>query len=423
MNSIRQAMEAAGCSQRQIDRFLKRVEVYLGADSAYFPESSISPVESLVHLNDLPTRPELLREAAMIKLNGGLGTSMGLTGPKGLLEVKEGKDFYSILDQQVRWSQSRHGFRPALLFMNSFSTQDETRKRLSELGFKQELPLDFLQSQVPKICPDGSLPKVEQEYAWCPPGHGDIYASLLDSGLNESLLQAGVRYLFVSNIDNLGAVLDSRPLAYMKENGLSFLMEVTRRGESDKKGGHLAYDREGRLLLREVAQCPEQDLKHFQDVGKHRFFNTNNLWIDLESVDESWTELPLIVNKKPVIPHQSSSQIVVQLEQAMGAAIGVVDRTGAVEVGRDRFLPVKTTNDLFLLRSDLYSLGEDGLMQSATDNDPTIDLDPAHYKMIADFERLVPSVPSILELESLTVKGPVRLSRDMRLKGEVTLEA
>lgn len=423
MDSIRKMMELADCTPKQIERFLKRVEVFGEAESAYYPESSISPVEELPRLDQLAPRPELLSRVALVKLNGGLGTSMGLTGPKGLLEVKEGKDFYDILVQQVRWFGKEHEFCPALIFMNSFSTEDDTRRRLGELRFEQELPLGFLQSQVPKIRPDGSLPEVEAEYAWCPPGHGDIYASLLDSGLRDQLLQAGVRYLFVSNIDNLGAVLDSRPLSYMEEHGLSFLMEVTRRGEADKKGGHLAMDSQGKLLLREVAQCPTEDMAHFQNVDKHRFFNTNNLWINLEAVNESWTDLPLIVNKKPVKPHQPDSETVVQLEQAMGAAIGVARHTGAVEVGRERFLPVKTTNELLLLRSDLYRLRPDGVIETERAKLPSVDLDPAHFKMIADFERLVPSIPSLEKVNSLKVRGSVTLTSEMSLHGDVCLQS
>lgn len=386
-------------------------------------ESDIEPVRELPHINRLEKRADLLRETAMIKLNGGLGTSMGLSGPKGLLEVKDGKDFYAILLEQVRAFQEREQFQPPLLFMNSFNTKEETESRLRELKFEQSLPWGFLQSQVPKITEDGTLPEGDEEHAWCPPGHGDIYASLLDSGLKEKLLEAGIRFLFVSNIDNLGAVLDSRPLQLMEDEGLDFLMEVTRRGEGDKKGGHLARTQDGRLLLREVAQCPEEDLPHFQNIEKHRYFNTNNLWIRLEAIDESWTDLPLIVNRKPFNPQEPTSQKVVQLEQAMGAAIGTVTKTGALEVDRDRFKPVKTTNDLFLLRSDLFELSPKANLKQQKDALPVINLDPEHYKLIDDFDRLVKGVPSLLSCEALQVTGPVVINSDLNIEGKAHLKA
>lgn len=415
-------MQSVHCTPRQIERFTKRVGDFLNGEKTTYPESSLQPVESLVKLEELAPDPEILRRVAVVKLNGGLGTSMGLTGPKGLLEVKDGKDFYQLLVEQVHALAKVQGFQPPLLFMNSFSTETQTQERLEELGFQQQFPSGFLQSQVPKICIDGSLPEVASEYAWCPPGHGDLYASLLDGGWKERLLETGIRYLFVSNIDNLGAVLDSRAPAYMERNGLSFLMEVTRRQEGDRKGGHLATGSDGKFLLREVAQCPEEDLGAFQDIEKHRFFNTNNLWVDLKALDERWTELPLIVNPKPAIPHQPDSPTVVQLEQAMGSAITIVEASGAVEVGRERFLPVKTTNDLFLLRSDLYRLTNDGTLECRRQVLPTVDLDPKYFRMIADFERLTPSVPSMLEVESLKVEGAFELHSELSLKGDVVLK-
>lgn len=415
-------MERGGCTPAQIDRFVKRVECYKAGNHGLVPESDLRPVQELPTWESLPQAPELMRRAVILALNGGLGTSMGLTGPKGLLQVKGEKDFYAIMLDQLDAHEERDGFRPPLVFMNSFATEKATTERLQQLGFQQELPWSFLQSQVPKIDEEGRPVEVDEEYAWCPPGHGDLYASLLDSGLRDRLVQAGYHYLFVSNIDNLGAVLDSRPLGYMHEHGIPFLMEVTRRGAEDRKGGHLAQSPEGNFLLREVAQCPEEDLDAFTDVAKHRYFNTNNLWVDLRAIDESWTELPLIVNRKPVIPHQVDSPVVSQLETAMGAAIGTVKGARAIEVGRDRFFPVKTTNELLAIRSDLYDLDAAGLLHPLVEKAPKIDLDPHHYKMIADFDRLVEGAPSLKECTSLKVRGPVVLSSEDRLVGEVILE-
>lgn len=421
MERLREKMSEGGCTAAQIERFVNRVAAFLEERGATVPEAEISPVESLPRLEELAPRPDLLRQTVILKLNGGLGTSMGLTGPKGLLTVKEDLDFYAILLRQLDSFSAEDGFRPPLLFMNSFSTQQATAARLRELGFEQELPWSFLQSQVPKIDRQGRPAEVEEKYAWCPPGHGDLYASLLDSGLRERLLEAGFRYLFVSNIDNLGAVLDSRPLGYMADQQLPFLMEVTRRGPEDRKGGHLARSRSGGLLLREVAQCPEEDMGSFVDVSKHRYFNTNNLWVDLQAIEESWTELPLIVNRKPVIPHDDESTQVFQLESAMGAAIGTVPGAAALEVGRDRFFPVKTTNELFALRSDLYELDSSGVLRATVEQPPTVDLDPAHYKMMGGFEQLVAGAPSLRECRRLMVRGPVLFSSDDVLVGEVEL--
>ena len=414
-------MNQGGCTPAQIQRFRRKVEALLAGDTGMLPESTLSPVTAMPKLEELVEAPELARQAVILKLNGGLGTSMGLSGPKGLLRVKGSKDFYAVLLDQLSHFEHQGGFRPPLLFMNSFATEKATRARLEALGFEQELPWSFLQSQVPKIDDQGRPVLTDEEHAWCPPGHGDLYASLLDSGLRDALLEAGFRYLFVSNIDNLGAVLDSRPLGYMAKNGIPFLMEVTRRGEGDRKGGHLAQGASGELLLREVAQCPKEDMEAFTDISKHRFFNTNNLWVDLKAIEESWTDLPLIVNRKPVIPQDPDSPQVIQLETAMGAAIGTVKGARAIEVERDRFFPVKTTNELFALRSDLYDLDASGQLHFLREVPVELDLDPKHYRMIEEFDSLVKGVPSLSRCQRLTIRGPVELTGEEQLEGAVEL--
>ena len=98
----------------------------------------------------------------------------------------------------------------------------------------------------------------------------------------DTLLANGYEVAFVSNADNLGAELDPLPLGYFVSERLPFLMEVADRTAADRKGGHLARRKsDGRLALRESAQCPDEDTDAFQDVDRHRYFNTNNLWINL----------------------------------------------------------------------------------------------------------------------------------------------
>ena len=106
--------------------------------------------------------------------------------------------------------------------------------------------------------------------------------------------------------------------------------------------------------------CADEDEAAFQDVTKHRFFNTNNLWIRLDKLKEiidkngGFIPLPMIKNKKTVDPKDDTSQKVVQLETAMGAAIECFEGATAIVVPRTRFAPVKKCNDLLLLRSDAY---------------------------------------------------------------------
>jgi UTP--glucose-1-phosphate uridylyltransferase len=223
-----------------------------------------------------------------------------------------------------------------------------------------------------------------------------------------------------------------RILSWFAGEGAPFAMEVAQRTEADRKGGHIARRRsDGRLVLRETAQTPEEDLEALQDVGRHPFVNTNNLWVDLAALRDTLREregvlgLPIIVNRKTVDPTDSSSPPVVQLETAMGAAIGVFDGAQALHVPRRRFAPVKTTSDLLALRSDAYVIGDDKRVELAPERDapPFIDLDSKHYKLIRDFEARFPrGAPSLVECDRLVVKGDVTFGRGVVVVGSVTVE-
>ncbi|MGZ6729533.1 MAG: UTP--glucose-1-phosphate uridylyltransferase, partial [Gaiellaceae bacterium] len=292
-----------------------------------------------------------------------------------------------------------------------------------------------VQNKVPKIRADNLQPvswPENPELEWAPPGHGDLYTALMSSGMLDTLLARGYRYAFVSNSDNLGAAFEPRILAWVAREEIPFLMEVADRTEADRKGGHLARQRGGGLVLRESAQTPEEDAEAFQDVRRHRFFNTNNLWIDLRALAGQLEcrggvlGLPMIVNRKTVDPTDPSSPEVLQLETAMGAAIGVFEGARALRVPRRRFAPVKTTNDLLVLRSDAYVLTDDARVEPAwqgRDGPPLVDLDPRFYRLLRDFEARFPAgPPSLTACERLTVMGDVAFGRDVIVRGSVTIE-
>jgi UTP--glucose-1-phosphate uridylyltransferase len=249
----------------------------------------------------------------------------------------------------------------------------------------------------------------------------------------EALLDAGYRWAFMSNSDNLGAVLDARILGWIARESIPFAMEVTDRTEADRKGGHIARRRGGGYLLRETAQTPEEDLEALQDISRHRYVNTNNLWLDLEALQRVLDErggvlgLPLIVNRKTLDPSDSSTPPVYQLETAMGAAIGVFDGARPVRVPRSRFSPVKTTEDLLALRSDAYVLADDARVELAPQRDgtpPVVDLDDDYYKRLADFDERFPAgAPSLVDCERIAVEGDVRFGRGVIARGRVRVAA
>jgi UTP--glucose-1-phosphate uridylyltransferase len=296
------------------------------------------------------------------------------------------------------------------------------------------VPPDFVQNKEPKILVENLQPAEwpdDPTLEWCPPGHGDLYTALLTSGMLERLLDAGYHYAFVSNSDNLGAVLEPRILAWIAREGIPFAMEVTDRTEADRKGGHIARRPGDGYLLRETAQTPEEDLAALQDISRHRYVNTNNLWVDLRALQRVMAErdgvlgLPLIVNRKTLDPADKSTPEVFQLETAMGAAVGVFEGARPVRVSRQRFSPVKTTEDLLALRSDAYVLTDDARVELAPEREgtpPVVDLDDEYYKLLREFESRFPAgAPSLVGAERLAVEGDVEFGSGVVVRGSVTV--
>jgi UTP--glucose-1-phosphate uridylyltransferase len=429
-------MKAEGLPEVVINNFRHYYERLAEGQTGLIPEEEIIPLEKAADIETLPpeelieTGEEKVSRAVIIKLNGGLGTSMGMERAKSLLKVKQTLSFLDIIVRQTQ------NLGIPVIFMNSFSTRDDTLEALTSYPELREstIPVDFMQHKVPKVVESDLSPADcprNPELEWCPPGHGDIYPALVTSGTLDRLLNQGYEYAFVSNADNLGAVLQPSILGYFVQNDLSFMMEVADRSEGDRKGGHLARLESGRYVLREIAQCPEEDIEAFQDIERHRYFNTNNIWISLPALKDVMDrkkgvlELPMIRNRKTLDPRDPGSTPVYQLETAMGAAIGVFDAAGVIRVPRKRFAPVKNTNHLLAVRSDCYVL--DDAFQVVPNPERQlgqifIDLDPAYYKLIDDFEERFPfGAPSLLNCASLTVKGDFLFGSGVTLQGSVVL--
>jgi len=356
---------------------------------------------------------------------------MGMEQAKSLVAVRDGKSFLDIVAAQVKYVREALGVQLPVMFMNSFATDADTLAALQPHGLEVDgLPLTFLQNQEPKLRADDLTPvawPANPDLEWCPPGHGDLYTALETSGALRALLDAGFRYAAVSNSDNLGAVPDPAMMAWFAETGAACAVEVCRRTLADVKGGHLVVRRsDGRLVLRETAQTPAEDAGHAADLERHRFFNTNNIWFDLEQVAKVLDDragvlgLPLIRNVKTVDPTDPTSPQVIQIESAMGAAVEVFDGAVAIEVDRSRFRPVKTTDDLLVLRSDVFRLTDGGVLESLGDA-PLVTLDPRHFRTIADFEARFPHTPSLASATSFEVEGDWTFGSDVVVVGDVRL--
>ncbi|MDP3891731.1 UTP--glucose-1-phosphate uridylyltransferase [Nocardioides sp.] len=439
LNRARDKMRDAGVDEAAIDVFAHYYRLLEHGETGMIPEASIEPLdmESLADV-DVPddVATTALKSTAVIKLNGGLGTSMGMDRAKSLLCVRRGLSFLDIIARQVLQLRKEHDATLPLVFMNSFRTSADTLAALTRYDdlAVEGLPLEFLQNREPKLLASNLEPVTyppNPDLEWCPPGHGDIYTALLGTGLLGRLIEAGYRYAFVSNSDNLGAVPDARVAGWFAQSGAPFAIEAVRRTVSDRKGGHFARRLvDGRIVLRESAQTLDADKEALADLDRHKYTSTNNLWFDLQAMADALEVrggilgLPLIRNFKNLDPADPSTPEVIQIETAMGAAIEVFEGARTIEVSRDRFVPVKTTNDLLVLRSDVYDIGSDFILDPATEQVPFIELDDNFYKVVGDFDRRFPEgAPSLKEASSLRVVGDWIFGPGVRVVGAAALEA
>ncbi|XP_035492286.2 UTP--glucose-1-phosphate uridylyltransferase isoform X1 [Scophthalmus maximus] len=433
----------AEISRKDFDGFKKLFHRFLhvkgpGVDWAKInrpPDDSIQPYET-IRARGLPDDiAASLNKLAVVKLNGGLGTSMGCRGPKSLISVRSENTFLDLTVQQIEHLNKTFNADVPLVLMNSFNTDDDTKKILQKYKHHRVKIHTFNQSRYPRINKESLLPiaktmgtSSEFAEAWYPPGHGDVYASFSNSGLLDRLLAEGKEYIFVSNIDNLGATVDLFILNHLMsqpaDKRCEFIMEVTDKTRADVKGGTL-IQYEDHLRLLEIAQVPKAHVDEFKSVTKFKIFNTNNLWISLLAVrrlqQQNQLDLEIIVNPKTL----DGGLNVFQLETAVGAAIKSFNNAMGVNVPRSRFLPVKTSSDLLLVMSNLYSLDAGSLTMSKRREFPST----PHVKLGSSFTKVqeflsrFENIPDMLELDHLTVSGDVTFGKNVSLKGTVIIIA
>jgi len=377
-----------------------------------------------------PTAEELTKlteKLAVLKLNGGLGTSMGCKGPKSVIQVRNDLSFLDLTVMQIEHLTKTYGTKVPLLLMNSFNTDDDTADILRKYAGTEAVIKTFNQSKFPRLYRDTMKPAPEsyaEKAAWFPPGHGDLYRSLEASGMLDELIAQGKEYLFVSNIDNLGAGVDFKILKSFADNvECEFIMEVTDKTRADVKGGTL-IEYEGSTRLLEIAQVAKENVNEFKSIKKFKIFNTNNLWIKLSAIKRllqlDAMHMEIIENKKSM-----NGQAVIQLEQAVGSAIKNFRKAIGINVPRSRFLPVKQCQDLMLVMSDLFNQTNGMLVRNPLRDNPVLPLIKlgAEFKKVADFLGRFESVPEISELDHLTVSGDVTFGPGVTLKGTVIIIA
>ncbi|KAI5170967.1 UTP--glucose-1-phosphate uridylyltransferase [Nematocida sp. LUAm3] len=422
--------------EKDTKKFFKLFSYYIQNRSEKIDWEKISPppeetiIDYAVASPPTPEEiPDILNRLAVLKLNGGLGTTMGCTGPKSAIEVKDHLNFIDLFARQIEHLNASYNTTVPIILMNSFNTSQQTSKLIS----KYKNIWTFEQSTFPRIYSSTLLPVLSdtspghplEKEGWYPPGHGDLFSSLQESGMLDKLLAEGKDYLFISNIDNLKAVVDLPILKHVITENIDFLMEVTKKTRADIKGGTLINYNESLRLL-EIAQVPENHKTDFTSIRKFKIFNTNSIWLSLHAVKEALTstslQLEIIENKKKL----SNGEEVIQLETAIGAAIKYFKNSKGIVVPRSRFLPVKTCSDLFLLQSTLFVVRHGTLMLSGTrltDGIPIVRLVGKHFKSVDNYRKRIKGSVNIDELEHLTIGGDVSLGCNVILKGTVIIIA
>lgn len=416
----------------EIIEFLNLVKKYLEGPSLISNWDSVKGPDplKLPKYEELPSLDQTKTEKAfqklvVCKLNGGLGTSMGCSGPKSAIPVRDGKSFLDLIIEQIDSLNREYNISVPLVLMNSFRTYEETEKIIAD--YKGGLEISgFLQNKFPRLNANTLTPLSEKEFgidAWYPPGHGDLYNCLKTQGLLDDWLDQGKEILFISNSDNLGATVDPRIASFLLEDGPSFILEVSEKTLADIKGGTL-YQVDGKLGLLEAAQVPPEGMDEFCGVDKFKTFNTNSIWINLarlkEKLNEGSLDFPVIANPKTV-----NGTPALQLETAMGFAVGLFDDAMGLVVPRSRFLPVKKTSDLFVVQSNVFNLEQGRLMRNPARTKDALPLvsfgkELNHYETYKDsFEE----IPDLLELESLKLDGKFQFGKNVVLKGNIDLKS
>jgi UTP--glucose-1-phosphate uridylyltransferase len=430
-------------TEKEFDGFQKIFNKFLqGAGTSVewdkiekLPDGAVLDYENLKAPADSEVKA-MLSKLVVVKLNGGLGTSMGCRGPKSVIPVRNDLSFLDLTVQQIEYLNRTYNADVPLVLMNSFNTDEDTAKVIRKYKSFNVKIYTFNQSRYPRVNCDSltPVPKTcetkDDIDAWYPPGHGDFYLSFHNSELLKMFIEDGREYCFISNVDNLGATVDLNILNMLlhPENGKprpEFLMELTDKTKADVKGGTLIkYEHHLRLL--EIAQVPKEHVADFKSVKKFKIFNTNNLWIRLPGIqkiiNDKTLDMDVIINNKTL----DNGRNIIQLETAVGAAMKCFDASIGINVPRRRFLPVKKTSDLLLVMSNLYRIRSGTLEMSPLrmfPSTPHVKLGDNHFAKVKDFLKRFETIPDILELDHLTVSGDVTFGRGVSIRGTVIIIA
>jgi len=428
-------LKKVGMKEDEIQPFIKLRERYLKKPLVNWPKVEV-PEHDFFHQYsslkevDRTRAKELLDKLVVIELNGGLGTRMGMKGPKSGLQILTQTGLHTALTfldckvMQIEEINREFDCDVPLVLMNSFNTDDSTKKMVEKYKGKRVTIHTFLQNKFPFMYKDTLAPVSTTESAdsWYPGGSGEVFSCLQKSGLLEKFLKEGKEYLFISNVENLGATIDVKLLEHLASEKLEFMVEVTNRISTDEGGGTpVKYG--DRVHILELSQVPYDEINRF-GISVFKYWNTNNIWVKLRNVNNllrlGSLEFDFIVKTRNI-----KGRGVVQIETPVAMAIHNFKNSAAIYVPRSRHKPVKKTSQLLQVQSELYDIEKGMLVMNpkrVPATEPVIKLGD-DFQTLDQYEKRFKSLPNILELDHLTVSGNVTFGSNVTLKGTVIIVA
>ncbi|XVF06732.1 hypothetical protein REPUB_Repub06bG0076000 [Reevesia pubescens] len=359
-------------------------------------EVLVIPYDNLAPISgDIAETKQLLDKLVVVKFNGALGKNMGFSGPKSLIEVKNGSTVLDLIVNQIQALNSKYGSNVPLLLMNSSRTHDDILKVLEKYSSSKTDIHSFRQGEQAQH--ELSVSEGGED-EWCP-DHGAQFLSLLNSGALDVLLSKGKEYALVVYPDNMAAIVDPKIMNHLAQNSIEYCMEVTPTISTGLMNS-MASSLQGKFKLEDFTSNPTDT-----SVKKFKFVNTRTLWIDLKAIKR-------LVDTRALKLDDLST-------------LKLFEKTIGITIPQSRFLPLNSTSDLLLLQSDLYTFTDGVLVRNdarTSPTDPSVYLGP-EFEKISDFQSRFKSIPSIIKLDSLEVTGDVWFGADITLEGRIKIAA
>ncbi|WJX36337.1 UTP--glucose-1-phosphate uridylyltransferase [Trifolium repens] len=353
---------------------------------------TVMPYDKLAPLpEDIEETKKLLDKLVVLKVNHDSGRNMGFENPKSAIDICDGQTFLDMIVNQIETLNSEYGCQVPLLIFDKDDTHDCTLKVLEKYSESSIDVRTFKQGEDPELTLSGGHSSKEEAHTF---DDGDIFRSLMIGGTLDLLLSQGKEYILVMKSDNVATIVDPNIINHLMINAIDYCMEVTPSHSFNLILTPMNFK------LQEIAR--NQD-KHLKD--RFKLIDTTNMWVSLRAI-KRLIDTNRLKPKKPSISK-------------------FFDNVIGVSTPESRFLPLDATSDLLLLQSDLYTCRAGVLSRNPARSNPlnpVIDLGP-EFEKIGDFQSRFKSIPSIIGLDSLTVRGDVWFGANITLKGHVTIAA